>query len=127
MKTADLYAGLDLGAVELLIPRQSISDASLSEASDQTSVSIDDAVITAFHGGLSRPEGSYQSVLVIAGKRYGTAVMPQTVTLDSEQAAPPCRILQGAFARHGLLSVSFSDTKIRYVVDIAKFTAGEDR
>lgn len=127
MKTADLYAGLDWGTVELLIPRQSISDASLSEALDHTTVSIDEAVHTAFRGSLSRPEGSYQSILVISGKRYGTAVMPQTVTLDAEQAAPPCRILQGAFARHGLRSVSFSDTKIRYIVDIAQFTSGEDR
>ncbi len=130
LKTAELYVGLVWEAVELLIRQQDISDASLGETTDYSLISVDNAVSIAFNDNLSIPQqtGNFQSVLTIAGKRYATSVMPQSITIDSERdRTPHCRILKSFFSRHGLLSISFTETTIRYIVDMAKFTAGGSR
>ncbi len=128
MKTAELYAGLDWGKFEILIPQQSITDASLGDANDTTPSSIDEAVEKAFHASLHCKEdnGNFQSVLTIAGRRYRTALMPKSVSIEpTEDSLPSCRILQESFSRHGLLSVRFADDRIQYTVDLVRFTAGD--
>lgn len=127
MKTADLYAGLDWGAFELLIPQQDISDAKLGVAGDSKAISIDGAVEKAFGSSFAaRTGGDMQSLLLIRGKSYMTALMPQVIRLSGEQEAlSACRILARSFDRHGLHPVAFAGDKIRYMVDMEKFTAGE--
>ena len=128
MKKAELYAGLDWGTVELLIPQSLITDAGLEDAGRQEPSSIDEAVGRAFQAGLPCPkrENGFQSVLVISGRRYRTALMPKTVSLAPQDRQPGCRILQGTFSRHGLLAIRFAGDTIQYIVDMARFTAGEN-
>ncbi len=128
MKTAELYAGLDWGKVEILIPQQAITDASLGEVQDSSPISIDEAVGKAFHESLARKEGNgdFQSVLTISGRRYRTALMPKSIRIESTEAElPSCRILQESFSRHGLLLVRFAEDRIQYTVDLERFTAGD--
>lgn len=126
MRTADLYAGLDWGAFELLIPQNDISDAKLGLA-DSQAISIDGAVEKAFGSTFTaRADGDTQSVLCIRGKSYMTALMPQVVRLsEEEEDLCACRILARSFERHGLQPLAFAGNKIRYMVDMEKFTAGE--
>ena len=125
MRTADLYAGLDWGAFELLIPQKDISDAKLALA-DSQAISIDGAVEKAFGSRFAaRAGGDMQSVLIIRGKNYQTALMPQVVRLGGEEEELcECRILARSFDRHGLRPLAFTGGKIRYMVDMEKFTAG---
>lgn len=122
MKTANLYAGLDWENIELLIPQQDILDARLGDTVDTQALSIDTAVGKAFRRTIPQAENGMRSLLVIAGKKYRTVLMPRVITdaCDAE-SGPTCRILCGSFARHGIRSVSFSEDKIRYVVDMTKF------
>jgi hypothetical protein len=65
-----------------------------------------------------------ESLLFIAGRSYRTALMPRVISLDEgETGRAGCRLLKTSFARHGLTSVFFSGDKIRYIVDMDKFTA----
>ena len=129
MRTADLYAGLDWGAFELLVPQEDISDAKLGMTESSPSISIDEAVERAFGRGMqSAPVAGDEmwSFLVIKGKHYRTALMPQVVRFSGEEEGlRPCRILARSFDRHGLRPLAFAGNKIRYIVDMEKFTAGE--
>ena len=123
-----MYAGLDWGSFELLIPQDDISDAKLDLRQDNPVISIDKAVERAFGpGSLPQPAAGedMQSVLIIRGKSYGTVLMPHVVRLDGgQEELPACRILAPSFERHGLRPAGFSGSKISYVVDIEKFITG---
>ncbi len=157
MQTAELYAGLDWGPFELLIPQHSISDAKLGAGAEEEAISIDDAADSAFRnsmGGSCRPGAmpdGMQSLLVIGGRRYRTALMPQVVALeDGARGLGDCRLLRDLLARHGLHAARFQEWtvesekssddnmlqtetryKISYTVDMKRFTeqsaAGESQ
>ena len=125
MRNSDLYAGLNWGILELLIPQSDISDARLGSTSSSCSISIDKAVNKAFDMDLAGQcaDSGMQSLLIISGKSYSTALMPKFVHLKASEHKE-CRLLKDSFTRHGIMSLAFSENRICYTVELDKLTGG---